>query len=375
MDVSANPVTYCTNIHPGETWAETLENIVRHGLEVKQALCPDAPFPLGLRISGLASLELDRERALGFRDFLAESGLYVRTVNGFPYGRFHGAPVKARVYRPDWRDPERLAYTVRLADLLDVWLPEGLTGSISSVPLGFRADFAGDDAVLARARLRRALEHLDELAQAGGRLIRLSLEPEPGCLLETTADVIRFFEEFAAEPGICAYLPYLAVCYDCCHQALQFEDPAASLRALAERGIPIGHVQVSSALRLESPDLTRLAGYDEPVYLHQAVGRLAGGGLLRHDDLPAALAGGDAGALAWRVHFHLPVFLEELPECLSTQPFLREILPLFAPDVPLEVETYTWSVLPEALRLGSLTDFIVREIEWVEGRRAARLSP
>ena len=366
------PVTYCTNIHPGESWAQAREALARHTLAVKAALCPDQPFPVGLRVSGRAAQEIDDAEALRFRDWLAGHGLTVATLNGFPYGRFHAVPVKAAVYRPDWRDPERLAYTRRLADLLALWLPRGGTGSISSVPLGFRRDFDPGQEGLALGRIVAALEHLDGLAQKTGRLIRLSLEPEPGCLLETTPQVVAFFARLNLPRRLA---PYLAVCYDCCHQALQFEDPAESLALLAANEIPIGHVQVSSALHLESACLDGLARFDEPVYLHQAVGRLRTGGLIRHDDLGPALRARDAGVGCWRVHFHLPVFLDALPECRTTQDFLRRALPLFAPDIPMEVETYTWSVLPPDLQTATVTESILREIRWVEACRRGEPLP
>ncbi|EPR41085.1 Xylose isomerase domain-containing protein TIM barrel [Desulfovibrio sp. X2] len=375
------PATYCTNIHPGETWAEALDALVHHGLAVRAACAGNAcdaqaPFPIGLRVSGTASRELDDAEAARFAGWLAENGLSVRTVNGFPYGRFHHAPVKEQVYLPDWRDPERAAYTLRLARFLDRLLPQGGAGSISSVPLGFRKGFPASDLPQAYARLRGVLEQLDALAQQTGRFIRLSLEPEPGCLLETSADAARFFADFRAQPGLSRdAAAHLALCYDCCHQALQYEDPAESLALLASAQVPVGHVQVSSALHLDGPDLARLARFAEPVYLHQAVARRADGALSRFDDLPEALAASAAPdekaapIESWRVHFHLPVFLAELPECASTQAFLSAALPLFPKETPMEVETYTWSVLPPDLQTATVTESIVREIAWVEACR------
>jgi len=419
------PVTYCTNIHPGESWEQTRANLAAHTLAVKAAVCPDRPFPVGLRVSGLASREISPEEAVRFRAWLDENGLYVATVNGFPFGTFHGRPVKSGVYQPDWRDPARLEYTLKLAELLAVWLPDGpddLAGSISTVPVGFRADFDPAQERLAFAALRRAAEGLDALAQRTGKRIRLSLEPEPGCLVETTPQLIALFDRL----DLPAHLrPTLAVCYDCCHQALQFEDPAWSLALLADNGVDIGHVQVSSALHLSCADLSRLSRFDEPVYLHQCVAQDSAGVLARFDDLGEALAAsagasvgdgtlnvesrmnradavvstGSTGlsggletqltarsqgagphapsclekASCWRVHFHLPVFLAELPECLSTQRFLREFLPLVPRSVPLEVETYTFDVLPPELQTLTVVESIVREIEWVEACRSGRL--
>jgi sugar phosphate isomerase/epimerase len=366
------PVTYCTNIHPGESWEETTAAVRAHVPAVRAACSPDVPFPVGLRLSGRASLEGDAALARCFGAWLAANGLYVDTVNGFPYGRFHAVAVKERVYLPDWRDPERAAYTGRLARLLAAWLPPGGTGSISTVPLGFRRDFPEADIPLALAGLTRALADLAALEEETGRRVRLAVEAEPGCLVETTPQMVGLFARLDLPPRLARHL---TVCYDCCHQALQFEDPGESLGLLAASGIPIGHVQVSSALHLDGPDLARLARFAEPVYLHQAVGRRQDGSLVRFDDLSRALAALPPGVAAWRVHFHLPVFLERLPECLATQEFLRDVLPRFAPEIPLEVETYTFAVLPPELQTAQVTDSIIREIGWVEAARRRGKAP
>ena len=257
---------------------------------------------------------------------------------------------------------------MRLARLLASWLPAGETGSISTVPLGFRRGFPEADVPLALANLRRALAALAGLAAETGRRIRLAVEAEPGCLIETTPEMVGLFERLDASPP---ELSHLAVCYDCCHQALQYEEPAQSLGLLARHGIEVAHVQVSSALHLEGGDLSRLARFVEPVYLHQAVARREDGALLRFDDLPQALAAATDGVASWRVHFHLPVFVTHLPECETTQAFLRQVLPLFAPEIPMEVETYTWSVLPAELKTTEVTQSISREIAWVERMRRA----
>lgn len=362
------PVTYCTNIHPGETLEEVRQGLTRYAVRVKARLSPDAPFPVGLRLSGLASRELEEaDVARRFGEFLTEVGLCVTTINGFPYGRFHHTPVKEAVYLPDWRDPERAAYTLRLARTLAAWLPEGGRGSISTVPVGFRRGFPESDMPTALAVLRRTLEALAGLRQKTGKTIRLAVEAEPGCLVETTPEMVALFERLDPDG---AFRDFLTVCYDCCHQALQYEDPEASLAAYAAAGIAVGHVQVSSALHLDGGALSRLSRFVEPVYLHQAVARLGDGSLRRFDDLPEALAARLDGVASWRVHFHLPVFVAELPECATTQDFLARILPRFAPDAPMEVETYTWSVLPGELKMPDVVDSICREIDWVEAARS-----
>lgn len=363
--VAASPLAYCTNIHPGESWAEMFAAIRSHAPAVKARVAADRPMPLGLRLSGRAAREIDAPLAEEFHRWCGAEGFYVATVNGFPYGAFHHRPIKEAVYLPDWRSGERLEYTRRLADLLVRWLPEGMTGSISTVPVAFRAAGAamgGEDFSLARRHLRSALEHLAGLADATGRNILLALEPEPGCLVETTGELVELFDRLAMPSPL---RRHLAVCYDCCHQALQFESPAASLQLLADHDVAIGHVQVSSALRLTHPRIELLGRFCEPCYLHQTVGRTAGGKLLRFDDLDLAIAAAPEGVEEWRVHFHVPVFLAATPECATTRFFLEQLLPLLPAGTRLEVETYTWSILPPELQGGSVVDCLVRELSWV----------
>ncbi len=319
-------ITYCTNIHPGESWQEIFSAIRQHAPLVKERLAPEALFPLGLRLSGRASREMSLTDAGDFHRWCREGGFYVATVNGFPYGVFHHAPVKQAVYLPDWRFAERLDYTKRIAGLLAIWLPDGMTGSISTVPVGFRSCISQEDFGSVKKHLQAALDYLDHLAQKTGKEILLSMEPEPGCVLETTRDVVDLFARLGLSP---TQQDRLAVCYDCCHQALQFESPAASLELLADNGIRIGHVQVSSALRLADPDIGLLKHFQEPCYLHQTVGRKTNGELLRYDDLDLAIAAAPADVEEWRVHFHVPVFIEKTGVCGSTRFFLQEILPLF----------------------------------------------
>ena len=364
-------ITYCTNIHPAESWEETFTAVRRFAPEIKSQLAPDRPFPLGLRLSGRAAGELTPTAAENFHAWCRDQDLYVATLNGFPFGSFHRQSVKKSVYLPDWRFAERLDYTRRLADLLALWLPEGMTGSISTVPVGFLVDIGGDDLAGVENNIRAALDHLHLLARKTGREILLSMEPEPGCVLETSSDVVDLFAllDLTAEQR-----RHLAVCYDCCHQALQYESPLDSLYHLVSNGVRIGHVQVSSALRLQHPDIGRLARFQEPCYLHQTVGRRPGGELLRFADLDQAIAAHPPDIEEWRVHFHVPVYMEAAKDCGSTGFFLEEILPLFPPHIELEVETYTWEVLPDDLRHGSVTDSIVREIAWVADKANRRLT-
>lgn len=392
-------LTYCTNVHRGESWAEAFHALQRHLPAVKRLVSPAVPMGVGLRLSAAATTELCGTAGLqGLRDFLNQEGLYVFTINGFPFGRFHGSSVKEKVYAPDWRRPERLAYTNQLAEVLAALLPEdaALTGSISTVPGAFRDAAAepGAREAIAAALIRHAA-HLAALEDRTGRRIMLALEPEPMCLLETTAEAVEFFTahlfsrdatgQFAALAGCSRAAAeellrrHLGLCLDVCHAAVEFETPAESVALLRQAGIGVPKLQLSSALavaRMSEAAADALRRFDDGVYLHQVVER-GPGGLRRFLDLPQALAAWRADGAQpweWRVHCHVPVFHDALDHFGTTQAVLRDVLALQREEgisPHLEVETYTWEVLPPELRAGGLDAAIARELAWVRESLAA----
>lgn len=358
-------LTYCTNIHPGESWDEVQAALFAHAPQVRDGLGSPGPFPLGVWLSGRAALEIEARGSAQFVAWLERERCEVRSLNGFPFGAFHGVRVKERAYLPDWRDDERRAYTVRLARILAGWMPPGSKGVISTVPLGFRED---GDWSLARRNLVAALEALDAVAQDTGKEIVLALEAEPGCMLETTGEIIRFFDELRLPEALARHA---GICFDCCHHAVEFESPAESLRRLAAAGVRVAQAHVTAALRVPGGELARLARFCEPVYLHQAVGRRTDGSLARFDDLPLALAARVDGPAfdEWRVHFHVPVFAARLGDCETTRPQLVEMLNVLPKSVPKVVETYSFGVLPPELQEASMAASIVRELRWVQDLR------
>lgn len=392
MRVAGSHLGYCTNIHPGETWSEVEQSLQRHLPEVKRRVSPDGPFGVGLRLSAEAAEALEQPGAAQqFEGFLRERDLYVFTINGFPYGSFHGTRVKEAVYLPDWRDEARLDYTNRLARLLARWVPEGAGdyGSISTVPGAFKANATSDAARAAIAdRLIRHAAELVEIERRTGRRLVLALEPEPCCMLETIGETVDFFgfhlhgdaaARRLAELARCslrdaeiALRTHLGVCLDLCHAAVEFEDPGDCIRRLRGAGIAIAKVQVTAGLRLPRVDagaLEPLREFADEVYLHQVVERGAAG-LNRYTDIDVAIAAGRwlDGDCEWRVHFHVPVFVDALERFGSTQSFVRESLGLHA-EQPLsrhlEVETYTWTVLPAQHRSLPVDEAISRELLWV----------
>jgi sugar phosphate isomerase/epimerase len=386
-------LTYCTNIHAGEPLEEVMASLARHLPEIKAQVAGAQPFGVGLRLGSAAASSLRDAAAMArLKRFLAEGGYYVFTINGFPYGAFHGRAVKEDAYRPDWSDPARLAYTDLLADILSELLPAGQEGSVSTVPCTFKPWAPGRLEAITEHLLRH-VAHLVGIAARAGQTIALALEPEPCCYLETIEETIAFFKErlfardgiarLAALTGLAgagaeaAMRRHIGVCYDVCHAAVEFEDPKASIARLRAEGIQIGKLQLSSALRVPALDresARQLAAFAEPVYLHQAVQK-TNGTLVRFVDLPQALAaGGAAQGAELRVHFHVPLFLEQMEHFGTTQAFLAEILAQHR-EQPisshLEVETYTWDVLPKPYRTAGLSAAIARELDWVKAKLLA----
>ena len=389
-------LTYCSNIHPGESWADVRANIERYFPAVRDRVAPGKAFGIGLRLSARAARELNSGNALAeFREFLARNNLYVFTINGFPYGTFHGTRVKEEVYLPDWRDEERLRYTDELAGLLDRLLPVGVEGSVSTVPGAFKPAMGNSaDVEKIAGNMLRHVATLVDIKRRSGRHIALAIEPEPHCYLETVAESVRFFREHVfsdaavrrlgqlagldPQAAAAALHEHIGLCLDLCHAAVEFEDAADCVRQLENAGIRVTKLQISAGLRL--PELTAkalsaLKQFDDPVYLHQVVEQ-GPAGLRRYADLPDAFAtaSGKADGREWRVHCHVPIFMADLGAFSSTQSFISEVLAIHCKrpvSGHLEVETYTWNVLPEHLRAGGMEQAIARELNWVKDALAA----
>ena len=377
---------YCTNVHAGASLTETIANLERYAIAVKKRVSPTEPMGVGLWLSAKAARDLlaEADALTRFKDWLDEAGLEPFTLNGFPHGDFHGPEVKYRVYEPDWRDPERLRYTLDLARILAVLRPEGAEGSISTLPIGWRASISADSAGPEQAarHLGELAAQLDRIEQEQHRVIHVDLEPEPGCYLDTSSDVVRFFENYLLRNGDSTRVRrHLRVCHDICHAAVMFEDDADAIANYENAGIQIGKVQISSAVRmvgdqLDEADrrraLDQLRSFAEDRYLHQTM--IRDGGF--HDDLPAALDEPNPDDLQreWRVHFHVPLYLERFGLLETTQERIAACLAALKghPSVRhYEAETYAWSVLPSELRVADLAEGIANELTWLRERQLA----
>jgi len=373
-DGSTVHLAYCTNVHPAEDLGGVRRQLREHAEPVRRRLGRDR-LGIGLWLARDAARALiaDPAAVRGLRAELDDRGLEVVTLNGFPYRGFGAEVVKHRVYRPDWTEPDRLEHTTDLARLLAALLPDDVAeGTVSTLPLAWRTPFDAPRAEAARGALTALAQRLDALQDLTGRSIRIGLEPEPGCTVETTADAVRALTAPGAPPR-----ERIGVCLDTCHLATQFEDPDEALDGLAFAGVPVVKAQLSAALHADEPHepavRKALAAFAEPRFLHQTRTRTPDGTVLGTDDLDQALA--DDGPLPttgpWRAHFHVPLHAAPEPPLASTLPVLRDTLTrLVGGPAPLthhlEVETYTWQTLPDGLRPRTrtqLADGIAAELD------------
>ena len=399
-------LTYCTNIHPGQDWMTTFDSLKRYVPHIKSQVSKNKAFGLGLRLSNKASVELGLGQRLStFRKWLSDHNVYVFTMNGFPYGNFHDERVKDQVHAPDWTTGERVTYTKRLFEQLAVLLPEDIEGGISTSPISYRHWYttkaATDEAFTKGAQnLTEIILHLYRLEAETGKYLHLDIEPEPDGMLENSNEVLRFFSEYLlpiATPILKDTLGakgtsaielihrYITVCYDICHFSLAFEEPVDTFAKFLEAGIKIGKIQVSAALKIlaeatgESIDENgsdgssvdgntaiweALSQFDEPTYLHQVTEKVDGH-VTTYNDLPVVLKD-KKPFKELRAHFHVPIFLKRFGVLHSTQDHILKVvayLKRHPVTAHLEIETYTWDVLPAAMKK-DLSESIVREIKW-----------
>ncbi|NCD72415.1 metabolite traffic protein EboE [Mucilaginibacter agri] len=394
---SVTHLTYCTNIHGGESWAEHFEQIKENFPDIKLALNPDEVMGIGLRLSNTASIELlEGNNLQEFKDWLLLNNACVFTMNGFPYGQFHSTVVKSDVHSPDWTTTERVDYTIRLIKILAELLPEGMDGGISTSPLSYKYWHHNEKQLdevtsVATQNILKVAKVLIETHQTQGKLIHLDIEPEPDGLIENGPEFIDWFKNVLLVKGVkflselsdtqhfdgeSLIKEHIRLCYDICHFAIGYEDHSAMLLQFNQIGIKVGKVQISAALKVILPeDLSArkeiavlINKYNEPTYLHQVVALTKENELIRYRDLPQALADiFNTDVLEWRIHFHIPLFTDSLGKLGSTQSDVTDVLNLFKSNSftnHLEVETYTWDVLPTNLKV-PLKQSIIRELNWV----------
>ena len=397
MQITENGhLTYCTNIHPGETWDEVFKSLKKYSVTIKDKLVTETPLGIGLRLSKISAEQLLEGIHLSeFKSWLEVNNLYVFTMNGFPYGDFHNVVIKDQVHTPDWTTRERVDYTTNLVEILTELLPEGLDGGISTSPLSYKLWFDSPEKLdtvksIATKSLIEIVAQLVEVKNTTGKTIHIDLEPEPDGMLENTQEVIDYYKYFLLKEGVSdlqekiggtaeaskSYLlEHIQLCYDVCHFALAYEYPEEVIAQLSAEGIKVGKIQISAALKCEKSDSISiqeqqncLEQFNEPTYLHQAIVKNEAGDLTHYSDLSEGIQAMEASDFKEiRTHFHVPVFVSNFQLLDSTQQDIIDTLKLWKLNKftnHLEVETYTWGVLPEHLQT-DITNSIVRELDWV----------
>lgn len=386
MKTSHNSVlTYCTNIHPGNTWKETIDSFEANIPQIRKTIGVEE-FAVGLRM-GKQPLDelLTGDTLASFGKWLEDNNLFVRSINGFPYGNFHNTVVKDDVHAPDWTTQERINYTLDLVKVLAEILPPNTGGGISTSPLTYRP-WHEDEALesvytVCAKNLIQVLTSLIDLFLSTGIEIHVDIEPEPDGLLETSDEFVSFFKAYlipialkelkdkyqmSDEDVIASLKRHITVCFDVCHFAVVFEDVKKALANFQKEGIRIGRVQISAALEARSEEeYEHMLNLNEPTYLHQVAIKDENGGITRSNDLNQQTASFQQGAVA-RTHFHVPIFEEKYQYLHSTQSEIVSTLSAWkkSPFTEiLEVETYTFDVLDQSKRLNLQTS-IVRELEW-----------
>jgi len=388
-------LTYSTLVHPADNWEQLYNSLVTYLPKVKARIAGNKSFGVCIRLSANSAQTLAASAAerAKLKKFLDDNDMYIYTANAFVYGHFKGAAVKEQVYEPDWRSEERTQYTINVADILADVCPRGIAPSIQTAPLGFKPRVTGSDVVASYTdHVLRVVAHLIALEDKTGCAVQLALEPEPWCFLETTDETIAYFRDHlysgAAVEKLAklAHVPiadanaalrrHLGIVYDICHQAVEYENIAESLQKLVDAGVPVFKLQEAAALYV--PQVTQAAvdtlkKYAKTIYLTQTMEKRNGkiNRFLNVDDAIAAFAKDPSGAREWRTHIHVPVFLDDLGQFRTTRFAIEDALK-FHKQKPLsrhlEVETYTWDMLPDSLKTGDIVEYVCREIDWVKGQ-------
>ena len=396
MQTSRGHLTYCSNIHSGETWSDHFAKLRENIPLVKQQVSPFNPFGIGLRLSNVASLELRKQENLDeFRKWLNENECYLFTMNGFPYGGFHNTVVKDNVHAPDWLSADRVQYTIRLAQILAALLPEGMDGGISTSPLSYKFWHKEEDLPdvyqKATMHLLDVVDQLIRINRATGKLIHIDIEPEPDGLLGNGTEFMQWYVQYLVPMGTTfiqdrykvnedeatsLLREHVQICYDVCHFAICYEDHHHVIEQLRSLGIKTGKIQISAALKAplsQNMDerkkvIDAFSTFNEPVYLHQVMAKKHNGQFILYRDMPLAIDDSENKyVVEWRAHFHVPLFVSSYGVLGSTRHEIEKVLAIHEATpftFHLEIETYTWEVLPTEMRL-PIGESIVRELKWV----------
>lgn len=366
---------YCGNVHPCSTVREMIEQIDQYIIPIKKSRKLESMY-LGVWFNCdlLADFYSNPQITEMLFDLMKKSSLIIKSLNAFPQREFHGVSIKENVYFPEWSEQSRLRYTLALAEFISKRRDSFAKSiSISTVPLGYKKSWTEQKQRLAVDHLKQLAMSLSSMHKQTGIHIRVCLEMEPDCVLETTTEMIAFLNQTLDYQNNQEINNYIGVCFDVCHQAVMHESVKDSLNRLTREKINIGKIQVSNALRFKSEHFEHvqsiLANYINSPYLHQ-VKLLTNNGVKSIADIDKDLSNHVEFSEEVRIHFHIPINKRELSSTLlTTQHEIIETIDSLSslaikPDV--EVETYTWRIIDKEVTSNSLSHYLVDEINWLE---------
>ena len=338
---------------------------------------------VGLWLSDVTAKQLlhNEDDLDAFSRFLQDEGLEPFTFNGFPFGNFHQPVVKHAVYHPTWLDNQRLEYTQNLANLIHRLAPPG-DASISTLPIAWGTPaLSPNELTVAAEQFKKLTAFLADFERQTGRLIYVCIEPEPGCTIQYARDVVHFFENHLLNDAVneAEIRRHIRVCHDVCHSVVMAESQLEALTTYQRAGLEIGKIQISSAVWVDfdaiddsdkSQVVSELERFAEDRYLHQTTVQHNRETAQFYEDLPLALDTIDSpesAAGVWRIHFHVPVYLERFGQLRASQQEIIDCISLCRQHSSVkhfEVETYAWNVLPQELQQENLADGIAQELKW-----------
>ncbi len=374
-DGSTVHLAYCSNVHAAEDAAGIVAQLGRFAAPVRERLGASR-LGIGLWLAADAARELRADPdALGaLRDALDEGELEVVTFNAFPYRGFHAPVVKEAVLPPglDRRGARRLHPRCRGA-LRRAPARRHRRGVGLDDAARLARGWSDADAAAARERFAGLAGQLADLERTTGRTIRVGIEPEPSCVVETIDEAVDALSVSTRTGSAWRSTPAITRSPSTIRPMrwMRSSAPACGSSSASSRAPCAPRRRGSAAGR------RRLEEFVEPRFLHQTrEPRSSPGQVHGTDDLPEALAGGLPAEREWRVHFHVPVH-EGGPETTQAelQAWMAALVGRPAARVHhLEIETYTWTVLPEDRRPvgeGGLIDGLTREVAWTRDQLTA----
>jgi hypothetical protein len=378
-------LSYCTNIHFGESWEEVFYILKFHSRKLRNAFLKMDQFGIGLRLSNSSIINLSKSSFFfDFLFWLKINNFYIKSVNGFPYSFFGSNYIKDNVYLPDWSNFKRYIYSRRIIILFSNFLNKNNFGGISTLPLSYKyffCNYSYNNLYIKSIKyLYSLLILLNDIYVNNKIFIHLDIEPEPDCVVSNTLDYINFFKKWLLDRIILYFLKkkihmfilnYFRICFDICHSSVEFESICQSFNSIFLFNIKFGKFQISSSLKIDKMNFYNSYVFSylpETPYIHQVYGKTFYDNIITYKDISLAhILLYKKKIVEYRIHYHVPIFFDKYEIFESTQQYIIEFFKLLKKRNAFyifEIETYTFDILPCYLKLNILYS-LKREYDWV----------